>query len=72
MQGKQLSIFGEEPGYFNRKRSGRYKTSYKDSKEEKTMETYTQNLTKLLGDNSDIEWKKKWLEYQQEEQKEQR
>jgi three-Cys-motif partner protein len=51
---------------------GRYKISYKDSTEEKTMETYTQHLTKLLGDNSDIEWKQKWLEYQQEEQKEQK
>ncbi|MBD2566924.1 three-Cys-motif partner protein TcmP [Anabaena lutea] len=52
--------------------AGFYKENYKDSKKQKTAETYTQHLTKLLGDKSDLEWKPKWLEYQQEEQKEQK
>lgn len=49
--------------------AGQYKTSYKNSKEEKAANTYTQNLTKLLGPNSDIDWKPKWLEYRDQEQK---
>ena len=49
--------------------AGQYKTSYKNPKDKKTAETYTQHLTKLLGDNSDIDWKPKWLEYQDQEQK---
>jgi three-Cys-motif partner protein len=49
--------------------AGFYKTSYKDYKEQKTAETYTKHLTHLLGANSDLEWKKKRLEYQKEEQK---
>jgi three-Cys-motif partner protein len=49
--------------------AGLYKTSYKDSKEQKTAETYTQHLTKLLGNNSDSDWKPKWLEYREEQQK---
>ncbi|MEA5579303.1 three-Cys-motif partner protein TcmP [Anabaena sp. UHCC 0451] len=49
--------------------AGFYKTDYQDYKKQKTAETYTQHLTKLLGDNSDLDWKPRWLEYQQEEQK---
>ncbi|MHC5756994.1 three-Cys-motif partner protein TcmP [Nostoc sp.] len=49
--------------------TGFYKTNYKNSKEQKTAETYTQNLTKLLGHNSDLDWKPKWLECQDQEQK---
>jgi three-Cys-motif partner protein len=49
--------------------AGHYKLSYKNDKEKKTSETYTEHLTKLLGYNSDLEWKIKWLEYQDENQK---
>ncbi|WP_199294467.1 hypothetical protein [Anabaena sp. FACHB-1237] len=49
--------------------AGFYKTSYKSDKEQKTAETFIENLTKLLGHNSDLDWKQKWLEYQNEEQK---
>lgn len=49
--------------------AGLYKTSYKNSKDQKTAETYTQNLTNLLGHSSDLDWKPKWLECQDQEQK---
>ncbi|MBW4556768.1 MAG: three-Cys-motif partner protein TcmP [Trichormus sp. ATA11-4-KO1] len=49
--------------------AGFYKINYKNSKEQKTAETYTYNLTKLLGSNSDLDWKAKWLECQNQEQK---
>lgn len=49
--------------------AGLYKTSYKNSKDQKTAETYTQHLTNLLGHNSDLDWKRKWLECQDQEQK---
>ncbi len=49
--------------------AGQYKTKYKNSQEEKTAKTYTQNLTQLLGYNSDADWKPKWLECKDQEQK---
>ncbi|BAY98222.1 hypothetical protein NIES37_21700 [Tolypothrix tenuis PCC 7101] len=49
--------------------AGHYKTVYEKSSYQKTAETYTQNLTKLLGYKSDLDWKPKWLEYQDQEQK---
>lgn len=49
--------------------AGYHKTMYKTNKEKKTAETFMQNLTKLLGPNSDLDWKPKWFEYKQEEQK---
>ncbi|MGA9378991.1 MAG: three-Cys-motif partner protein TcmP [Phormidium sp.] len=42
--------------------AGRYKEVYKNTKDQKTSETFIRNLTKLLGENSDSEWKTKWLE----------
>ncbi len=41
--------------------AGHYKEVYDNSKEQKTSETYMSNLTKLLGINSDKEWKPMWL-----------
>lgn len=49
--------------------AGHYKTTYADSEKQKTAESYMKNLTKLLGVNSDIEWKPKWLELKNEPQK---
>jgi len=49
--------------------AGQYKTTYADSEKQKTAESYMKNLTTLLGVNSDIEWKPKWLELKNEPQK---
>jgi len=48
--------------------AGQYKEVYKTTKEEKTATTYTQHLTNLLGSQSDLEWKPKWLECKEQEQ----
>ena len=42
--------------------AGHYKEEYENPQQQKTSESYTRNLTKLLGVNSDEEWKPKWLE----------
>lgn len=42
--------------------AGHYKTSYNNSKQQKASESYTRNLTKLLGFNSDKDWKPQWQE----------
>ncbi|QSV64991.1 MAG: three-Cys-motif partner protein TcmP [Dolichospermum sp. DL01] len=49
--------------------AGHHKSEHKNNQEQQTDTTFIQNLTKLLGPNSDLDWKPKWLEYQQEEQK---
>lgn len=48
--------------------AGHYKTTYANSKEQQTAASYTENLTKLLGVNSDIDWKPKWLELKNDSQ----
>lgn len=48
--------------------AGQYKTVYDSIKEQKTAETFIENLTKLLGINSDQDWKPKWLELKDQPQ----
>ena len=48
--------------------AGLYKTEYKNDREKRTAETYTQHLNKLLGLGSDSDWKPKWFELKEEEQ----
>lgn len=48
--------------------AGQYKTNYENYKDRKQADSYTKNLTDLLGENSDQEWKQKWLELKQKPQ----
>jgi three-Cys-motif partner protein len=48
--------------------AGQYKTTYANSKEQQTAENYTKHLTHLLGVDSDIEWKPKWLQLKDQPQ----
>ncbi|HEY9300854.1 MAG TPA: hypothetical protein VIQ31_31720, partial [Phormidium sp.] len=48
--------------------AGQYKEIYNNLQQQKTSESYTSNLTKLLGENSDTEWKTKWLELKNQPQ----
>jgi three-Cys-motif partner protein len=42
--------------------AGQYKTTYANSKDQQTAESYIKNLSNLLGIDSDREWKPKWLQ----------
>lgn len=48
--------------------AGHHKISYDDPKQQKTSKTYTRNLTKLLGSNSDKDWKPNWLKLKTQSQ----
>jgi len=48
--------------------AGQYKTTYANSKEQQTAENITKHLTNLLGVDSDIEWKPKWLKLKDQPQ----
>lgn len=49
--------------------AGQYKEEYQNERQERTAKTYTDHLTQLLGSNSDADWKPKWLECKNKEQK---
>jgi three-Cys-motif partner protein len=48
--------------------AGQYKTTYANSKEQQTAESFIKNLTNLLGVDSDLEWKPKWLQLKDQPQ----
>ena len=48
--------------------AGQYKTTYPNFKEQQTAESFIKNLTNLLGVDSDMDWKPKWLELKDQPQ----
>jgi len=48
--------------------AGHYTTNSTNKSSQKASTTFTNNLTALLGDNSDIDWKPKWLELRDQPQ----
>ena len=48
--------------------AGQHKEVYENLKQQKTSESYSRNLTNLLGKNSEREWQTKWLELKNQPQ----
>lgn len=48
--------------------AGQYKTTYPNLKEQQTAESFIKNLTNLLGVDSDMDWKPKWLQLKDQPQ----